>query len=532
VSYVNLVFSPAVMGPYKNTQVGYVGSPKTIDAFETALKKFQTNFAGWPQFVRTIGETKYTFLKFPSPLEAFARLGGALPPPDLTSVPDPTKWPDSLWPPLGELRKNWTDYAGKVTGNTDGTYTFSPGKCGALPAPNAPPPTNFCDAIAAVTGLLLANYTNYRSLFGGNQAKCSGTAAVISDNLLISHVYGWGPWTESTDGIAGHGCPAAVNLLENTPDYFTPITNDDGSPGKDYKYYLNVKQAFDHINYGLLPAKETGQIYTFNPWVTLIHDPSYIGAPNAYAYSVDDAVGNIQAEGQGFIVDIGDTVNLGNQKPAGPPIQISLGFSLNDPIRFTNYAICSTDQIKPINPAFAAFAVSGTLPTCPVDLNNPKGFPIVYLWDNKALTGGDPRGQLYTFMIAVPRDQFPFFPNPGVAPVPKWIAPPPNDASTAYPIACTGNYNNTLPSPPSEPSSATWCCDKASSSGIYAFSAPEPHNAHKTKNFIVSTKPAAVCTDFDPKGKDPMCSQKVNVERCSQGMVGLQSPEPVEIEKK
>jgi hypothetical protein len=509
VSYVNLAFLPAAMGPYQNDQVGYVGSPKTIDAFEAALTKFQTDFAGWPQFVTRTG---VTLLKFPSPLEVFARLGGAQPPPDLTPVPIPANWPNSLWKPIADLRMNWTFSAGKVTSNANPPYyTFAPGTCGAPPPPNAPPPTTFCGAIAAVTGLLLANYTNYRTIFN---KQCSGTPAVISDNLLISHVYGWAPWTESTDGIPGHGCGAAVNLLENTPGY---------SQGTDFTSYLNVKQAFDGINYGTLPA----EIYPFNPWVTLIHDPNnlgFIGAPNAYAYSVDDAVGNIQAEGQGFIVDIADTVNLENPNLAGPPITINLGFGgsgFDAMFQFTNYAVCQTtpDRIKPINPAFPSFVVSGTSPTCPQDPKiNPNGLPIVYLWDSKTVSGGTPAGQEYTFMIAVPPDQFPFFTDPAAA---KWTPAPPNNTSTAFPIACTGN------APPNNPnmvigqfekSSWQWCCDKASSAGVFAYSAPEPHNPHHIKNFFVITQKAAACTDFKPDPKN-MCPPELqhNVLNCSQG---------------
>jgi hypothetical protein len=37
-------------------------------------------------------------------------------------------------------------------------------------------------------------------------------------------------------------------------------------------------------------------------------------ALNVYAYSVDDAVGNIQAEGTGFIIDVGDTKHLENHE--------------------------------------------------------------------------------------------------------------------------------------------------------------------------------------------------------------------------
>jgi hypothetical protein len=437
VSYVNVAFAPAVMGVYKNDQIGYTGTPKTVDDFRSDLTQFVQDFSGWPQFVKIFDNIPLppaTPPKYASPLEVFARLGGKDAPTDLTAVPDPmAKWPTSLWKPIAALRTGWTTYAGTVTGNSDGSYTTTNGTCGPIPAPGAAVVT-FCDAIVAVKGILLLNYANYRSIFS---TKCAGLPVVVTDNLLIQHAYGWGPWTESATSNPNDGCPAAVNLLQDTPGYFTIV--DRLKNTKDYTNYLTVKTGFDRLNYGLLPMEG----YSFNPWVKLIHgDQStnpvkYINTKCAYAYSVDDALGNVQAEGQGFIVDVGSTINLENQTPCSAPIQISLGYSVNDPIRFTQYAICDTtaDRIRPINPAFPAFVISS---------NNPAGCP-VYVWDNKATP------QLYTFTVnvtAATLDQmFPFFQHPTSEWQPiKWIPfPPPNPVngyppgSTAFPIKCGGN---------------------------------------------------------------------------------------------
>jgi hypothetical protein len=229
----------------------------------------------------------------------------------------------------------------------------------------------------------------------------------------------------------------------------------------------------------------------------------------AYAYSVDDALGNVQADGQGFIVDVGSTINLENSQPCSAPIQISLGYSVNDTIRFTQYAICGTtaDRIRTINPAFPAFVISS---------NNPANCPI-YVWDNKATP------QLYTFTVNVTMatlDQlFPFFVHPTSEWQPiKWIPfPPPNPVngyppgSTARPIVCTGNTSSS----PFQPSSANWCCDKIFQSGVYAYSSPEALAAHATKNYLVTTTPASPCIKYDPLGPAGAC--KVAVQACSQG---------------
>src|SRR6185437_13415624 len=104
------------------------------------------------------------------------------------------------------------------------------------------------------------------------------------------------------------GCSATANLLENTPGY----------AANDYDLYGKVKLEFDKLNYG----SYSGAPYTFNPWVQFIHGdailPDQLGMPGVYAYSVDDAVGNLNVEAQGYIVDIGSTKHLENQTRARP----------------------------------------------------------------------------------------------------------------------------------------------------------------------------------------------------------------------
>jgi hypothetical protein len=142
---------------------------------------------------------------------------------------------------------------------------------------------DFCNALIDAKKLMLANFVNYEKIFA---TKCSGTPITLDDNKVISHVYGWAPFTEAA---TGDGCPADANLLENTPGYSTGTV-----PNIDYTEYLRVKLEFDKLNYGAnIKDPLTNQKYVFNPWVVLIHGSKYINTPNVYAYSVDDAVGNI-----------------------------------------------------------------------------------------------------------------------------------------------------------------------------------------------------------------------------------------------
>ena len=245
----------------------------------------------------------------------------------MTAAPS---WPTELWTPIQALRDDWVKYAGSI-GKT-GTCTRTIGKA------------TFCNALLDVKQLMTDNFAQYQAL------RCADPQITLTDDVMISHVYGWTPFIESTKG--GKPCGAGANNLEKTPTY---------SENK-YAKYLAVKLEFDSLNY----AKYTDTpSYPFNPWVMLIHNAPYIQAPNAYAYSVDDAVGNIQAEGLGFIVDVGDTKNLENQMPAGPPINVNFGYASTDAIRFTSYRVCTNTQArdKPVNPAFASFVVNANNPS-------------------------------------------------------------------------------------------------------------------------------------------------------------------------
>ena len=97
VSYVNVAYIAAAMGPYKNNQAGYVGSPLLISQFQPKLEKFQANF-NWPSFIDLDG-TKAAIPKLPSTLELLARLSGANAPTDLPPV---KTWPTDVWPPYSE----------------------------------------------------------------------------------------------------------------------------------------------------------------------------------------------------------------------------------------------------------------------------------------------------------------------------------------------------------------------------------------------------------------------------------------------
>jgi hypothetical protein len=464
VSYVNIAFGGAALGPYQNDQVGYVGTPmlpvgNTMNpGFRLLLQKFQA-LNNWPTFLSTTMDEKgqpvtTAIPKLPSPLELMARLTGANPPADLTPVPDPSNWPNSLWPAVQTLKDNWVKYSGACQHTQNGD--------------------TFCDAVLDIKQLFELNYANYKTLFSAG--KCNGTPVAETENGTIGHVYGWTPWTEA-EGKTGTGCVADLNLLQNTPDESgTPIYSQN-----DFALYNKVKLEFDKLQYG----KYADASYVFDPWVEFIHggDPGagQLGIPNAYAYSVDDAVGNIQAEAKGFIIDIGSLKHLENQSPAGPPINITFGYDPNSTLKFLTYGVCGNlaSRQKPVDPLNPTFIINA---------NDPKNCP-VYFTDNNS----PPR--TYTFTVTQPPASFALIPTKEVRASPSLAVwsngnNNPTQYNTTSIIDCSKNADS---------ASRHWCCTLLAKggNGTFAYSTPEvPPQVHSgVANYAVAN--AAVASNYN-----------------------------------
>jgi hypothetical protein len=329
-------------------------------------------------------------------------------------------WPTVVWPPIQQIRDKWATYSTSCQHSAEGFTTF-------------------CDAILDVRDLIAANYQQYTKIF---PTECNGTPVPNTPDRIVSHVYGWGPWTESLG--TGTGCHPTANLLENTPGYMA----------NDYDLYGKVKLEFDKLNYGTYPNAP----YAFNPWVQFIHGdailPDQLGMPGVYAYSVDDAVGNLNVEAEGYIIDIGSTKHLENQTRATPPLSIQLGFSSEAQFRFQTYGVCgnASSQQKPVNPANPQFIISATAPqNCPVFLTDNENPP-----------------QTYTFTVTKP-PPYTVIPQ---ADVRKGLANwsdgngRPTKYNTTSVIDCSGNTSQLT---------KAWCCTQlpGSGAGVFAFSSPE-----------------------------------------------------------
>jgi len=340
VSYVDTAFLPVAMEPFDNEQVGYVGMVTSIDKFNDGMAAFLKDYPGMPLMVN---KSVPNFVKIPSPLNVLGRNLKKVQT-DLSPIPKGQKDKGEIWKPMQALVDNYTDCVEK---NKTG---------------------KFCDNIREIKTLFDKNLAAYNENF--TKWKCEEEHRASGDKMsMIGHIYGWTPFND--------GCnDAALNLLEKTAGY----------SADNYKEYHRVKALFDDLQ--LAPEG------TFDPYVLLIHDKKYLNAKNVYAYSVDDALGNMQVDGSGLIIAVGGKERLPNPDEATPPVHVALGSSKKDKINFTHYQICNSGKKRAVNPNFTSFNIS---------INNIKDC-VLTLWDNNK-----PK-RAYRFKIT---QQPPFPPGPG-----------------------------------------------------------------------------------------------------------------------
>ena len=420
VSYVDTAFMPIAMEPFNNSQVGYIGMIQSIETFRASLMKFtmpSSPWTGWPQFKDDQG---VTILKIPSALHIFAGDSDMTPPGPPLPGPPPPPYP---WAPINTMATLWQTC---VTDN------------GTAP---------ICPLMRDVNALFGANYRNYVATytdpsFGCNFDNMHPKPVTLTRALKLRSVHGWSPFNDNCTNAQG-------NLLENTPGYFT--INPDKT--KNYAKYQAVKAEFDALQYW--PDVVGGNMLNgrFNPYGVLIHGADYINAPYVYAYSVDDAVGNMQVAGDGLILAVGGVNGLPNPNHATPFINVSFGFSTKDAVRFTKYSICKTTPDTAVNPDFPSFAISST---------NPNTCPLSFQENVHA-------GQLYTFKLkSQPKGGLPPWPICQKGDVTCETAL--NPAARA-PIDCTGNTGIAV----------AWCKD------VFAYTELEAKRPHY---FAIAPTPA------------------------------------------
>jgi hypothetical protein len=208
----------------------------------------------------------------------------------------------------------WPLYAGLPFPRVPGAYNVVTGN---LDLTNTVPATTLLTNTwqNCLTNPAAENHANcvlVNDLFQANYISCNGAGAPTQSDL-IQHIYGWVAFT----GPAACG----LNALASTPG----------------GVYAPAVTAYETLQYTF----HQDYVGDFNPYTQLIHQTLMM---NVYAYSIDDAVGNINTIGDGVVMTIGGATGLSNplQYDKNNITTVNPGAPPAGPLPvFTNFGVCS-----------------------------------------------------------------------------------------------------------------------------------------------------------------------------------------------
>jgi hypothetical protein len=265
VSYVDQVYLPIAMEPVNNPFIGWIGTTQSVGEFKGELENFlnSAEYPGWPTY---LDNNAQPILRIPSTATIYASESGASPSPDLSTP--------------GQSFNDTTKYWKSCTAGGGGAE---------------------CGQVRDVEKMYLANYAAYQRAWIA--AQCIGVLPSTPDveKSLLPHVYGWVPFNE-TPPPAKCKSPIA-NAIYDTPGYTQFVQN-----GKVINKYEATLLEYKQLQYETPDG-------VFNPYVKLVHFKPYLNMTNAYSFSVDDAVGNMQTAGDGLVIAVGGPTGLPNPAP-------------------------------------------------------------------------------------------------------------------------------------------------------------------------------------------------------------------------
>ncbi|MPZ58616.1 MAG: hypothetical protein GEU91_19430 [Rhizobiales bacterium] len=109
----------------------------------------------------------------------------------------------------------------------------------------------------------------------------------------------------------------------------------------------------------------------FNPFVQLIHSEDYLDM-SAYAFSIDDAVGNMNEPGKGLIITVGGSRGLVNKNPFNKNkiIYVNLGAPQDSGPKWKLYGVCTNTPDQDVNPHFPSFPIVTVDYPCRISLTD------------------------------------------------------------------------------------------------------------------------------------------------------------------
>ncbi|STX29932.1 Uncharacterised protein [Legionella beliardensis] len=305
VSYVDSVYLPIAMGVLGNKYIGYTGTVLTLKQFKAYINKFlaasEVGF-GWSNYI--IPGNDNSIIKLPGTYNY------------MLGVLNKTVTPLKKNSPLANIALLWKSCFQEGSPNPN-YYDFPFLKGQTLISCDDPLKSD----IWKVHQLFMQNYKQYQ-----NDPTCD-SAQFLADlkaqkvpfnRVLLARIYGWVPFNDYCQKGA-----AANSLCKTSTDTQDPaLSNPD--PTVCTAQYQDAHQTYRDLQYAYTQTKyNVDNAHNFNPYVELIHGKNFLNM-DAYAFSIDDAVGNMQEAGDGLVVAVGGVKGLVNRNPYNPKLAVTV----------------------------------------------------------------------------------------------------------------------------------------------------------------------------------------------------------------
>lgn len=191
-----------------------------------------------------------------------------------------------------------------------------------------------------VEDLFKKNYENYQAVCNVPSPNWSSLPTATK----LPYIYGWVPFQ----------CDGQMNALA-----FTPGAN-----------YTTAENSYQNLQYNYESPPPSPQII-FNPYTKFVHDAQYIGM-NAYAFSIDDAVGNMNELGDGIVIAVGGSTGLPNGQAFDKDkvANVNLGAPTGPDPSWTSYGICKSTTNKELPSGALSFQLLTVDYPCEITLKD------------------------------------------------------------------------------------------------------------------------------------------------------------------
>lgn len=326
ISYVDHLYLPLAMAPIGNKYIGYTGTAKDFDTFQGYLKNF-INSEQWPTFKINTDEG---VIKLPGTYKLIIGSKANI----LTGNEGGLNQIYTLWKSC--LAERFQDLPVTIDSNT---------KC----------PEGIKEKLERVTSFFELNRKQYESNEYPNNKTVEQNNMTCDDKqyyadmkqqgwnqaeLLLARIYGWVPFNDKCPSG-----PSTNSLCKTTSDPNDPAINEQFNVATDCtQMYKDTHALYRQLQYSYTQPNIQPK---FNPYVQLIHGEEFIHM-DAYAFSIDDAVGFMQELGTGLVISVGGSQGLENPYPYNPKKAIIVSMGINPKLypnlTWKSYGACPESQ--------------------------------------------------------------------------------------------------------------------------------------------------------------------------------------------